>query len=101
MYKRREGGGTMEHINPVIVIALIVQAFISNASRRAGAMVGYLITSGILIWGLGLYSEGDAIALFGIPLTQPIFLMACLIWYGFDTHEFLHFRGVSLVLRRS
>jgi hypothetical protein len=75
--------------NPVIVIAIIIQGFLTKVSRLAGAIVGYLITTGIFLWGMGLYTKGDQIALFRIPLSQEVFLLACLVWYGFDTKEFL------------
>ncbi len=81
--------------NPAIVAALVVQMFIGGVSRIAAAVVGYVITTGILVWGLSLYSAGDAIAFLGAPLSQPIFLAACLVWYGFDTWEFLAAHGVQ------
>lgn len=37
--------------NPVIIGALIVQSLISRGSKMAGAIVGYLITTGIAICG--------------------------------------------------
>jgi len=75
--------------NPVIIGALIVQSLVARASQTASAVVGYLITTGILIWGLSVYSHGDVIAFFAIPLTKPMFIIACLIWYCFDTKEFI------------
>ena len=74
--------------NPVILVAIILQAIVSRSSRIAGAVLGYVITTGILLWGISLYGDGDQIALFGIPLSAPIFFLACLVWYGFDTREF-------------
>jgi hypothetical protein len=78
--------------NPVIVVAIIVQAIIAKFSRIAGAILGYVITTGILLWGISLYAGGDQIALFGIRLSEPIFLLVCLVWYGFDTKEFMDAR---------
>ena len=84
--------------NPVIIFAVIIQVVISKFSRIAGAIIGYLITTGILLWGLLLYGEGNQIAYFGIPLSEPIFLILCLVWYGFDTKGFLSARkGVTNV----
>jgi len=74
--------------NPVIIIAIIVQCFVSKVSRIAGAVVGYLITTGILVWGFSLYADGYQVAFFGIPLSQTVFLFACAWWYSFDTKEF-------------
>jgi hypothetical protein len=75
--------------NPVIVGAIVVQSFIAKASGIAGAITGYVITTGIMLWGLSLYSDGYQIAFFGIPLSQSAFIIACLIWYGFDTKAFI------------
>ena len=77
----------MEHLNPIIIAAIVIQAFISGISRLAGAIAGYLITTGIFIWGLTVYNAGDVITLFGIPLTQQVFIFACIFWYGLDTYE--------------
>jgi len=77
----------MEHLNPIIIIALVLQAVISKASHLAGTIAGYLITTGILIWGLGVYNDGDFIALFGITLSKQAFIIACIAWYVYDTFE--------------
>jgi len=50
----------------------------------AGAIIGFLITTGILVWGLSLYEDGGAIAFFGIEVPQPLFLILCVVWYVFD-----------------
>ncbi len=71
--------------NPVIVVAIILQGLVSKANRLAGAIVGYIVTAGILIWGLGAYGEGNAIQIFGIELSQEVFVIVCLVWFGFDT----------------
>jgi len=74
--------------NPVIIFAILIQSAVAKSSRIAGAVIGYVITTGILLWGISLYGQGSRIAFFGIPLTESIFFIACLIWYGFDTKEF-------------
>ena len=84
--------------NPVIIVAIIVQSLVSKANRIAGAVLGFLITTGIFLWGLSVYAEGNQIALFTIPLSQPVFLIACLVWYGFDTREFMVARKELLAL---
>jgi hypothetical protein len=74
-------------MNLYIVGAIVVQGLISKVDALAGAIVGYLVTTGILIWGWILYSQGDAVAFFGIVFSLPVFVIACLVWYGFDTFE--------------
>ena len=86
--------------NPVIIVAIIVQSLVAKSSRIAGAVIGFLITTGIFLWGMSLYAEGNQIALFTIPLSQPVFLIACLVWYGFDTREFMRARKDSQALRQ-
>lgn len=77
-------------MNFVILFALMVQSAIAKSSHTAGAIVGFLITTGILLWGLSAYSVGDAIAILGIPLSKPVFIGACLLWYFFDVKELRH-----------
>ena len=76
-------------MNPVILVAIIIQAVISKFSCIAGAVFGYIITTGMLLWGISVYGEGNQIALFGVPVSESIFLIACLIWYGLDTRGFI------------
>jgi hypothetical protein len=77
-------------MNPVIFIAIIVQGFVAKVSRLAGAIIGYFITTGVLIWGLSVYEHsGHYIAILFIPFSQPFFILACLVWYGIDTFEFV------------
>jgi hypothetical protein len=75
--------------NPIIIIAIIIQGVVARSSRKAGAILGFVITLGILLWGISIYGDGDQIAFFGIPLSEPIFYLACLVWFGFDTMEFV------------
>jgi len=72
----------------IILIGIMAQIFISNRSRKNGALVGYGITTIILIWGLQAYSTGYIMTMFSIPLSFGAFIIACLIWYGFDTYEY-------------
>jgi hypothetical protein len=84
--------------NPVIIIALVAQSIISKASRMAGAVVGFLITSGILLWGLGVYAEGDEIAFFGVAIPQVVFVILCLIWYAFNVKEIFAAKNMEKAL---
>lgn len=74
-------------MNPVIIVALIIQSAIAKSSHVAGAVVGFLITTGILLWGLSVYSTGGGMMLFGIPFSRTGFIVACIIWYLFDTAQ--------------
>lgn len=76
----------------IIIIAIIVQSAVANASRLAGAILGYFFTTGILLWGLSVYGGGGYISFFGIRLSQSVFFIACLVWYAFNTKEFIQAR---------
>jgi hypothetical protein len=82
-------------VNPIIIIAIIAQSFISRTNRMAGAIAGYVITTGILLWGVSLYSAGSRIAFLGIPLSEGIFIAVCIAWYGFNTRAFLAARRLA------
>ncbi len=83
--------------NPVIIVAIVVQSWISKASRTAGAIVGFVITTGILLWGLAIYDQHGQIAFFGIPLSQPVFVILCIGCLPFLTHAG-HLRDQRAVL---
>ena len=86
-------------LNPVIIVAIIVQWIVARFSRIAGAIIGFVITTGIVLWGLAVYADGGEIALFGVTVSQGIFLIACLVWYGFDTWEFIAARKETVQKR--
>jgi hypothetical protein len=78
-------------VNPFIIGAIIVQIVIARISRIAGALAGFLITTGILIWGLSVYEHhGYHIVFFFIPLSKLFFIIICLAWYVFNTVEFVN-----------
>jgi hypothetical protein len=85
--------------NPIIVVAIIIQSVVSRASRMVGAILGYVITTGILLWGISLYGGGAQIALFGVPLSESVFFVVCLAWYGLDTWTFAKARRSSPLQR--
>jgi hypothetical protein len=82
-------------MNPVIIVAMIVQMQVSKKAPMAGAILGYVTTTGILVWGLSLYAEDSQITFFGVPLSAPVFMVLSLVWYGFDTKAFLKARKVG------
>lgn len=73
--------------NPIIVVGILLQNLIRRASPTAGAITGFLITSVLLLWGLAAYASGDYMTLFGIELSQPVFIGVCAIWYLVDAGQ--------------
>jgi len=82
-------------LNPIIVSAVILQVLIAMNSRIAGAIIGYLITTGVLVWGMVVYAQGNQMAWLGAPLSEQVFIIACLVWYCFDTKEYITARKLS------
>ena len=82
-------------MNPILIVAIVLQSFVSRANRMAGAILGFVITTGILIWGILLYGQGGEIAFFFVPLSQPVFFIVCAVWYGFDVRAFMRARALS------
>jgi hypothetical protein len=82
-------------MNYTILGAIIIQSFIARANRKAGAIVGMIITAGILVWGLSVYGQGDYIAFFGIKLSEAVFFLLCLVWFAFDVSGFFGAKKVE------
>jgi hypothetical protein len=74
--------------NPVIIVAIILQSIIARSNRMAGAIAGFVITTGILLWGISLYVNGGSISFFGIPLNENFFFVLCAAWYLLDYRAF-------------
>lgn len=74
-------------INPVILGAVVLQGVLAKVAPTAGAIAGFVITAGILIWGLTAYSQGNYIALFGITVSEPFFILMCLVWFAYDAKQ--------------
>ena len=76
-------------VNWVIVGAVLIQFVVGRISRVLGAILGFVITTGILLWGVVIYGAGGQISFATIPLPFSIFILACVIWYVFDVRELL------------
>jgi hypothetical protein len=78
---------------PIAIIAgLFIQSAIAQASRMGAALFGYVLTTGVLIYGLSWYGGSDGnteqyIEFFGIELSQSVFVILMLAWYGWDTYH--------------
>ncbi len=75
-------------INPIILGAVLVQAVVSKQCKICGAILGFVITGGILIWGVATFDAGELIQFFGIPLSKTAFIWICLVWFCFDAAAF-------------
>ena len=72
-------------MNWVIFLIAIVIGGVSKSNPKLGGWLGVVLTSGILIWGLSIYSEPySAVTFFDIPLSQGMFLLLVMAFYGYD-----------------
>jgi len=63
-------------MNWVIFIAVILISSISKSEPKLGGWLGVALTTGILIWGLSVYSNPFSyVTFFGITLSQGMFLL--------------------------
>ncbi len=81
--------------NPVIILAILMQSFVSRASKITGAVLGVVITTGILLWGFSVYGGGNQIAFFGKSIPEGMFVILCLVWYGFDAKGLIDAKKAS------
>jgi hypothetical protein len=79
----------MINLNTIIISAFIIQWVFSLISKLAGAILGFFITTGILVWGINSYSTGGFIEIANHPITQPVFFLGCLVYYGFNVLELI------------
>ncbi len=74
----------------VIVIAGIILAIVARrANRLAGGVISTLVTTFILIFGLNAYSGSGRISIFGIPLSEGVFVMLIAVWYIVDVKQIM------------
>jgi hypothetical protein len=72
-------------MNWVIILAIIIINGIAQSNPRLAGWLGVGLTTGILMWGLSIYSDPYGyIAFFGIPLSQGMFLFLIGLFYAHD-----------------
>jgi hypothetical protein len=71
----------------VVIVGVIISIFASRANRLIGGVISALVTTFILIFGLQAYSHSGYISFLGIRLSEGLFMLAILIWYGFDIKQ--------------
>ncbi|MCG3153897.1 MAG: hypothetical protein DKINENOH_00487 [bacterium] len=82
-------------MNYAIFLAIFAQSLIAKTNRMAGAIAGYAITAGVLVWGISAYADGSAITFLTIRVSKTLFIIACLVWFLIDTGEFLQAREMQ------
>lgn len=76
-----------------IIIAIIIQIVIERVNRVAGAITGFLVTTGICVYGLYLYKHTIyVISWKGHNLEETYFVTFIVFWYIFDL--FILFRAI-------
>lgn len=71
-------------MNLVILGAIVAHIVISSIHPLAGAILGFVLTTAVLLWGLSIYAGGGVIAFFAWPVSQAVFIGLCALWYVWD-----------------
>jgi hypothetical protein len=73
-----------------VIIGVIISIVVSKVNKFIGGIVGLLVTTGILIYGLNVYSKpGWTLTFFNIEISQGIFLVLIAVWYFFDIRQII------------
>jgi hypothetical protein len=76
-----------EAFRMVVIVGIIISVFASRANKLVGGIISSLVTTFILIFGLQAYTHSGYISFLGIRLSEGLFLIAILVWYGFDIKQ--------------
>ena len=73
-----------------VIGGIILSIFISRINKLVGGIVSFLVTTGILVFGLSLYAEpGWTLMIFGIEISKGVFIILIIVWYAFDIKQIL------------
>ena len=73
-----------------VIIGVVISIVVSKVNKFIGGIVGLLVTTGILIYGLNVYSKpGWTLTFFNIEISQGIFLVLIAVWYFFDIRQII------------
>jgi hypothetical protein len=71
----------------VFIAAVVIQGFVSMNYRRASAVLGFVITTGFLVYGLVKTGNNAMIPIHVFMLDRTRVLIVCAVWYLFDVIE--------------
>lgn len=72
----------------IIIIAVLISMIASGVDKLIGGIVGFVVTTGILLYGLSVYAQLGYCMTFGsIELPLPVFLLLILFFYGHDVSQ--------------
>jgi len=71
----------------IVIVGVIISIFASRANKLTGGIISCLVTTFILIFGLQAYGASGYISILGIRLSEGLFMIAILIWYGLDIKQ--------------
>jgi len=73
-----------------VIVGVIISIVVSRVNKFIGGIVGLLVTTGILIYGLNVYSKpGWTLTFFNIEISKGIFLVFIAIWLFFDIKQIM------------
>lgn len=75
-----------------ILAGFAIQGMLSLNYPRLAAAFGFVITTGVLVYGLWLYARGAHVTLATVPLSRPMFVAGCAAWYVWDALQLAKLR---------
>lgn len=73
-----------------VIIGVVISIVVSKINKFYGGIVGLLVTTGILIYGLNVYSKpGWTLTIFNIEISKGIFLVLIAVWFFFDIRQIM------------
>ncbi len=71
------------HLGDILVTGgVILQILVSRYHRKAGSVIGILVTLALLIWGFITFSNDNIPITFTSLQSRPIFILLCVMWFG-------------------
>lgn len=87
----------VENFPTFIMVGIVLVVGASQLNRKWGAVIGMLFWVGVAIVGHFFYATGDAIGFPGFPLSEPLFIGLCALFFG---AQYLAFRSGLVRERR-
>jgi hypothetical protein len=74
----------------IIIGGVFLTIITGRINKLVGGICGLLLTTGIMIWGLFVYSRpGYTMTFFGAEISQEIFMVLVVVWYIFDVKQIM------------
>lgn len=72
----------------ILIGGIVVSIFASKINKFIGGIVSFAVTTFVFVYGMGIYAKpGWTMQIFGVTVSQGVFIVLVLIWYAFDIKQ--------------